>query len=232
MSDPQPATTTETGPLAMFGGAFDPVHYGHLRTAAELREVCQIAEVRFVPSANPVHRAPHVADGELRIRMLEAALSPLPWCGVDSREVQRTGPSWSVLTLEELREEAGDRSLCMIVGMDAFRSLRSWHRWGELPGLAHIIVAHRPGWQPPLSGKLGDFVRAHLTQDVADLHNAPAGCLYIHEVTQLEISSSAIRERIATGLSADFLLPPAVLQIAEASGCYAGPPSQEKETYA
>ncbi len=178
-----------SGPLAMMGGAFDPVHFGHLRTAVELRDAFNLGEVRFIPSANPPHRPPHAAPGELRAAMLEAALAGLPWCSVDRRELNRDGPSWSVLTLEELRGEAGERSLCMILGMDAFLSLRSWHRWEELAGLAHLIVAHRPGWQPPLSGELGDFVRAHLSEDVHELHTRPAGRLYIHEVTQLEISS-------------------------------------------
>lgn len=164
--------------------------------------------------------------------MLRAALSGTSWCSIDPRELSRAGPSWSIVTLEELRSEAPGRSLCMIVGMDAFLSLRSWHRWEELPGLAHIIVAHRPGWQPPQSGELGDFVRSHLTTAVSDLHNAPSGRLYIHEVTQLEISSSAIRKRIAAEQSADFLLPAAALQIARDSGCYADPSTQENDTYA
>lgn len=220
------------GPLAIMGGAFDPVHYGHLRTAAELRDICGFSEVRFVPSANPPHRPPHFAPAEVRIAMLRAALSGFSWCSIDARELSRSGPSWSVITLEELRHEAGARSLCMIVGMDAFLSLRSWHRWEELAGLAHIVVAHRPGWQPPQSGELGDFVRSHLTTAVSDLRAAPAGRLYIHAVTQLEISSSAIRKRIAAGQAADFLLPPEALQIAKDSGCYDDLYTQENDTYA
>ena len=214
------------------GGAFDPVHYGHVRSAAELQAVCGFAEVRFIPSANPPHRAPHIAPADLRVRMLEAALTDFAGATIDHRELRRDGPSWTVLTLEELRREAGTRSLCMMVGMDAFLSLGSWHRWEELPGLAHIIVAHRPGWQPPQSGELGDFVQSHLTTDVADLHDYPAGRLYIHEVTQLDISSSDIRRKIAAGEPAEDSLPPAVLRIAVESGCYASPPTQENDTYA
>jgi nicotinate-nucleotide adenylyltransferase len=116
--------------------------------------------------------------------------------------------------------------------MDAFLSLRSWHRWEELPRLAHLVVAHRPGWQPPQSGELGDFVRQHLSSDVADLHNAPAGRLFIHEVTQLEISSSAIRELIAGEQPADYLLPTEVLKLALQSGCYANLPKKETNSYA
>jgi len=223
---------TTKGPLAIMGGAFDPVHYGHLRTAAELRSCYKLDEVRFVPSANPPHRPPHIATADTRTAMLEAALQGLQWCSTDTRELRREGPSWSVLTLEELRAEENDRSLCMILGMDAFLSLGSWHRWEELPRLAHLLVAHRPGWQPPQSGELGDFVSEHLCTDVADLHATPAGSLFIHEVTQLEISSSAIRALIANDQPADFLLPDAALSIAIESGCYTDQPKQEKSTYA
>ncbi len=223
---------TDSGPLAILGGAFDPVHFGHLRTAAEMQSHFGLGEVRFVPSANPPHRAPHIASNEQRYAMLDAALSGLSWCSIDDRELRREGPSWTVVTLEELRAEANDRSLCMILGMDAFLSLRSWHRWEELPRLAHLLVAHRPGWQPPQSGELGDFVREHLSEDVAELRNLPAGRLFIHAVTQLEISSSAIRALLAARQPADFLLPEASLRIAMESGCYNGDLKQENDTYA
>ncbi len=220
------------GPLAIIGGAFDPVHYGHLRTAVEIQACYGFQEVHFIPSANPPHRPAHIASGELRKAMLDKALSSMSGCSIDDRELRRSGPSYTVLTLEELRAEEKDRSLCMILGMDAFLSLRSWHRWEELPRLANLVVAHRPGWQPPQSGELGDFVRQHLSSDVTDLHNVPAGCLFIHEVTQLEISSSAIRELIAAERPADFLLPPEVLHLALQSGCYADLPKKETSTYA
>jgi nicotinate-nucleotide adenylyltransferase len=219
------------GPLAMLGGAFDPVHFGHLRTAAEIYTYFELAELRFVPSANPSHRPPHRASTALRMRMLEAATADLLWCSVDDRELRRDGPSWSVLTLEEMRAEAGDRSLCMILGMDAFLGLTRWHRWEELTELAHLLVAHRPGWQPPDVGPLGDFVHARLSSDVADLHASPAGRLFIHEVTQLEIASSAIREVFAADQDPRFLMPEAAIKIATESGCYAdqaGPGIEEK----
>ena len=208
-------------PLAIMGGAFDPVHMGHLRTAVEIREACGLGEIRLVPSANPPHRPPHIAPAETRIAMLRAATSDLPWCSIDDRELHRDGPSYSVLTLNELRDIAQQRSLCMILGMDAFLSLGSWHRWEEIPALAHIIVAHRPGWQPPQTGQLGDFIGRHLTTDADDLRREAAGRVYIHEVTQLEISSSAIRDMLMAGESPRYLMPDAALDIALDTGCYA-----------
>jgi nicotinate-nucleotide adenylyltransferase len=208
------------GPLGIMGGAFDPVHYGHLRSAVEIQEQLQLDELRFVPSANPPHRDPHVASAALRLRMLAAALADMPGCTIDQRELNREGPSWSVVTLEEIRAEIGGRSLCMILGMDAFLGLTGWHRWEELFELAHIVVAFRPGSQPPESGELGDLLAKRGTRNPADLQATAAGKLMLLEVTQLEISSTAIRTCLSSGASAQHLLPDAVLEIIKTSACY------------
>jgi len=218
--------TAETRPLAVMGGAFDPVHYGHLRTAVEVHDLLQLAELRLIPSANPPHRPPHLASNALRLEMLRAAVADLAWCNVDDRELRRPGPSWSIITLEELRAESGERSLCMILGMDAFLGLSSWHRWRDILGLAHLVVARRPGWTTTAAGALSTLVSQCETRDVADLHSQPAGRIFFQEVTQLEISSSAIRGAIAGGHDARFLLPESVLDIIRTSGCYLGSRSE------
>jgi len=212
---------TDMAPLAMMGGAFDPVHYGHLRTAVELHELLQFSELRLIPSSNPPHRPPHLASGSRRLQMLEAAIKDLPWCSVDDRELCREGPSWSVETLEELRAESSERSLCMILGMDAFLGLSSWHRWQDILRLTHLIVARRPGWAAVAEEPLSLLLSKCETRDVADIHSQPAGRIYIQEVTQLEISSSAIRAAITGGREARYLLPDSVLEIIRATGCYA-----------
>jgi len=211
---------TDSGALAMMGGAFDPVHYGHLRTAVELHDLLQLSELRLIPSANPPHRPPHLASSASRLEMLKVAVDGLAWCEVDDRELRREGPSWSVVTLEELRAESGDRSLCMILGMDAFLDLCSWHRWQDILGLAHLVIAHRPGSTASADRKLNQLISKCETHDVADLQNEPAGHIFFQEVTQLEISSSAIRGLIARGQAARYLLPDSVLEIIGATGCY------------
>ena len=214
--------TGATGMRAIMGGAFDTVHHGHLRTAVELREALGLVTLSLVPSSDPPHRPAHFASAARRLELLEAATVDMPWCNIDDRELSRAGPSWSVISLEELRAESGDRSLCMILGMDAFLGLPTWHRWEELLGLAHLVVAHRPGWHPPMKGELGQLLDACSTSNIEDLHSNPAGHIYIQEVTQLEISSSAIRALLAAGRDPRYLLPDSVLSLINASGCYTG----------
>jgi len=202
------------------GGAFDPVHYGHLRTALEIREHLQAASVRLIPSANPPHRPPHVGGNEQRLQMLQAVAAITPWFDIDDRELRRDGPSFTVVTLAELRAECGDRSLCIILGMDAFLGLPDWHRWEELCELAHVVVAHRPGWIPPVDGELGELLAQRATNDPEKLLRLPAGCILVQEVTQLEISSSAVRAILAAGHEPRYLLPDAVLEIIDSTECY------------
>ncbi len=222
-------------PVAMLGGAFDPVHYGHLRAAAELTEYLGLEELRFVPSANPPHRPAHFASAADRLAMLEAAVADYPAFAVDDRELRRAGPSWSVLTLEELRAEQGTRSVCMILGMDAFLGLPDWHRWEDLLGLAHIVVACRPGSTLPTEGMLADLLAQHSVGNPEDLAAHPGGNILVHEVTQLEISSSYIRARLEQLQRVDFLLPDSVIEIINTTGCYKtgnGLSTQEKGLHA
>jgi nicotinate-nucleotide adenylyltransferase len=209
-------------PIGLFGGTFDPIHYGHLRTAFELWQALRLAEVRFLPTGNPPHRDTTLASAELRLQMVRAAIAGQPSFVVDDREVRRTGLSYSVDTLSELRAEFADRSLCLLLGMDAFLGLPHWHRWRELLDLAHVVVAHRPGWKAPTQGPLGEVMVDRGTGSVRDLHEARAGRVYVHAVTQLEISSTELRQLILAGRDPRYLLPDSVRAIIRETECYAG----------
>jgi nicotinate-nucleotide adenylyltransferase len=208
-------------PIGIFGGTFDPIHYGHLRTAFELQQALRLTEVRFLPAGNPPHRDEPLADAALRLRMVQAAVADHPGFLVDEREVRKEGLSYSVDTLAEMRREFPDRSLNLIVGMDAFLSLPKWHQWRDLLQLAHIIVAHRPGWKAPAMGPLGEMLVDRGTGRIADLHESLAGRIYIHAVTQLEISSTEVRQLVAAGRDPRFLMPDAVRKIIIDTRCYA-----------
>lgn len=208
-------------PMGIFGGTFDPIHFGHLRSAFEMLQALRLGEVRFMPSGNPPHRAAPIADAALRLEMVRLATEGQEGFVVDDREFRRAGPSYSVDTLTALRKEFPSRSIGLIIGMDAFLSLPKWYHWQEILQLAHIVVAHRPGWRAPDIGELGELLAERGTHRIDDLHQARAGRIYVHDVTQLEIASSEIRELVRLGRDPRFLLPDAVREVINSTGCYA-----------
>jgi len=217
------ALTGRQQPIGIFGGTFDPVHIGHLRTAHELLGALYLAEIRFIPSRLPPHRPPTVAPEALRLRMLEAALEGLPGFCVDDRELRRPGFSYMVDTLKSLRDEVGAQPLCLLLGLDAFLGIPAWHRWRELPELAHIVVARRPGTALEIGGEAGELLHSRLVSDPRALGSAPAGGVLMLEVTQLDVSSSAIRKMVAEGGDPRFLVPEVVRELILKTHVYAKP---------
>lgn len=215
-------------PLGVFGGMFDPVHYGHLRTAHELFELLDLEVIAFLPAGDPPHRARPLADAATRLAMVRAAVEGDERFVVDDRELHRAGPSYTVLTLEELRAERGVQPIALIMGMDAFAGLNGWHRAQELIGLAHIVVAVRPGSQPPNNGLAAALLRERRCDDPRPLSAAPAGLVFVNTGTQLDVSSSAVRDVVAAGRDPRYLMPEAVRRIIIARGSYARPGETEE----
>ena len=209
-------------PIGIFGGTFDPIHYGHLRTALELLQGLDLSEIRFMPCGDPPHRLRPTAPSDLRLRMVEAAIKGYQEFLVDDRELKRDGPSYSVDTLRSLKSECLDGPLCLLVGMDSFLSLPEWHQWPKILELGHIVVAHRPGWRVPEAGKLGELMREWSTGRAEDLHEIGSGRIHVHAVTQLEISSTELRALIQAGFDPKYLVPDAVRAIIAETGCYGG----------
>jgi nicotinate-nucleotide adenylyltransferase len=208
-------------PLGIFGGTFDPIHYGHLRTALELKQMLALERIHFVPCANPPHRAAPLTDGRLRLRLVEAAIANEQGFVADDRELTRSGPSYTIDTLASFRAEHPAVPLCLLLGMDAFLGLPAWHRWRELLDYAHIVVAHRPGWRAPEVGTIGEVLRERRTLKPADLAQSLAGRVHVQAVTQLEISSTELRATIRAGLDPKFLMPDSVRKVILETECYA-----------
>jgi nicotinate-nucleotide adenylyltransferase len=203
--------------IGLFGGTFDPVHIGHLRTAVELREALGLGRVLLVPSAQPPHRAPPRASAAQRFAMLAAAIGDEPGLVADDRELRRPGPSYTIDTLAELRAELGaEVALCLCLGMDALAGLASWHRWREFTDLAHLVVVARPGWQAPESGPVAEWLAPRWVEEPAALRATAQGRALIRELTLLPVSSSALREGLAAGRSVRYLVPdPALAYLRE-----------------
>jgi nicotinate-nucleotide adenylyltransferase len=206
--------------LGLFGGTFDPIHIGHLRMALELKQELALDELRLVPCHRPPHRGQPSASSQERVEMLTLALKDCPELVVDTREVNRDCPSYTVETLRELRAELGSElSLVLCMGADAFAGLASWFCWQELIQLAHIVVVARPGWELPQAGALADLCRAH-AQDASYLTRESCGGVLVQTLRLLPVSATEIREQIRAGESAQFLVPDAVWNYINAKQLY------------
>lgn len=226
------------GVLGLLGGTFDPLHVGHMRLALEAREALGLSALCLIPAGSPPLRAlPHCAATQ-RLAMVECALAGMPGFSVDPGEVlaaaESAAPSYTVATLERQRRQHGaQRPLVLLLGADAFARLESWHRWRELFDLAHVAVATRPGhdmkvmrsgipWDGAGDTALAGEFAARLGV-AADLAAAPAGRIVPFAITALEISATAVRERLARGLSVRYLVPDPVLDYIESRQLYRTP---------
>ncbi len=212
--------------IGVFGGTFDPVHFGHLRTALEVKQGARLDDLRFVPCARPPHRGPPLVAPAQRLRMLELAVADEGGFSIDQRELSRPGHSYTVDTLASLRSELGRAALCLIIGMDAFEGFHRWHRWPDILEQAHLIVAHRPGASRPVSNPQAELLAERLLVDSSELDGRLEGSILMQPVTQLDISATALRRAVADGQSIRYLTPEPVRRYIEERGLYAGPNTQ------
>ena len=210
--------------LGVLGGTFDPVHFGHLRAALEVLEKLELGELRLIPAGNPPHRPTPVGSAADRLAMLRLAVASCPGLCVDDCETRRAGPSYMVDTLEQLRGEAGERPILLLVGQDAANALDTWHRWPDIFGLAHLVVMRRPDAHFSCTGELARQFERRRVATTGPVMQAPGGLVLPLEITQLDISSTLIRHLLETGRSPRFLTPDPVVAFIEERGLYgAGP---------
>ena len=203
--------------LGLFGGTFDPVHFGHLRLATELAEAFKLDQVLFIPAGLPYHRGRSAhATNEQRLTMLKLATQRDARFDVDERELKREGNTYTYDTLAEIRKEKGpDTPLVFLAGTDSFAKVDQWHRWTELFDLAHFAVAIRANDEQRFSKGPGTIPKAawpRITLDPRELAAAPAGKVMTFRMTPLSISSTAIRDAAAEGASIRYLTPDPVAE--------------------
>ena len=206
--------------IGIFGGSFDPIHFGHLRPALEILDALSLDEIRFIPAGQPPHRGAPAATAILRLQMVKAAVATEPRFVVDEREIKRSAPSYTVDTLAELRREFPNDALAVLVGMDAFLGFPGWHQWRKIFDYAHVIVAHRPGWVLQSGGELVEVIRQRHATSAQELWSGSAGRILLQPVTQLEISSTQVRASITAGGDPRYLVPEVVRELIMNSHCF------------
>lgn len=214
------APTVKERPLLLYGGTFDPVHRAHEAMAREALRLVAAERLVWIPAGDPPHRPAPGADAAERLRMLQLAGAEGEGFRLDRRELERAGPSYSVLTLREYRAECGpSRPLVLLLGVDAAAGLGDWHRAEELAGLCHLLVLARPNahWDPALAGRLG----WQAVRQPAAFASAPAGLFLMHEGPLLDLSATAVRRALAEDApELSVWLHPAVLAHIRERGLY------------
>lgn len=217
---------TPNGAIGLFGGTFDPIHFGHLRLATELAEAFQLEKVVFVPAGLPYHRGRDAhATSDQRLTMVKLAIARDARFDVDDRELRREGPTYSYDTLAQVRAERGpSRPIVFLTGSDAFAQVTTWHRWEEIFGLAHFGVAIRAddeAWHSKGPGAFPREVWPRITLNPRELLSAPSGKVVTYSMTPIAISSTAIRNLAAEGASIRYLTPDPVVEYVRSHKLYA-----------
>jgi len=207
--------------IGILGGTFDPIHYGHLRTALDVQQCLSLDEVRFIPCGEPPHRNKPIAEPLQRLAMVRAAIAGQKGFSADDREIRRNGPSYMVDTLTSLKHDFKTESLCLILGMDAFNALEQWHQWQQIFELANIAIMKRPAGtgQIEINKKLMLLVKDRIVE-VTDFQKKQKGGICFVSVTQLDISATMIRQQWQQGKDIHLFLPESVLTLIQQQNIY------------
>ncbi len=197
-------------PIGLLGGTFDPIHNGHLRIALEVAETFSLEEVRMIPVNVPSHRALPEASAFDRCEMI-SSVETYPLI-LDDVEIQRGGISYSIDTLEYLKKELIDSVFCLILGADAFRSIKSWHRANDLFSLTNVVVVARGEVAKIEKESFYLALGGKPTENPEDLKTA-SGFVYFMDAPIMQVASSKIREKIKLGRSIKGLVPSQVEKI-------------------
>ncbi len=206
--------------IGVFGGTFDPVHKGHITLALELKDHLQLKEMRLVPCRLPPHRSLPSASDTDRLHMLRLATVNAD-LQIDERELKREGPSYTIDTLQSLRNELGNECrLVLCLGLDAFALLPTWRRWQEILTLAHIAVVHRADYKEPFAIQITELLKNHQTTVLDDLNKWPCGKIYLTQLSQIPVSSTYIRQALVTSGQSLSELDPDVHAFIQQKGLY------------
>ena len=205
-------TATRPKRLGLFGGTFNPIHYGHLRTGEEVVEALELTRLWFIPAAQPPHKtAQQVTPFEMRLEMARLAVGRHPRIAVSDIEGRRPGKSYSIETLRQVRQEQGrDWELYFILGLDAILEITSWKDYAELFTLCHFVVLDRPGYD---RGQLEAVLRREVHPQFQTLKGEagfrhPSGYkVFLLATTLMDISATRIRSLVGAGRSIRYLLP-------------------------
>ena len=208
--------------IGIFGGSFDPPHFGHIKSTLALLEHFAFEQIRFVPCQLSPLKERVFANAQHRWQMLNLVCSSQPKLIADDRELKREGSSYTIDSLIELREEFGEnQSIVLILGMDAYLNFCQWRRYEEILSYCHLLLMQRPGYSLSMLENKAEpenkrnieaecekeYFSLNNTEDTNQLATVPCGKIYMSDLEKIDISSTLIRETIAQGQQPKYMLP-------------------------
>ncbi len=186
--------------IGLFGGTFNPIHFGHLIAARSVAEQLALDRVVFIPSANPPHKSvAGLIDASERLEMVRLAIADEPAFEVSDCEIRRPGPSYTIETVASFRKQLDPESeICWIIGADSLPELTTWYRVSELVDCCRIVTVSRPGWDEP---DMSPLAQQFDERQIARLREG------IVQTPRIDISATNIRSRVRQGRSIRYLVP-------------------------
>lgn len=198
--------------VALLGGTFNPIHFGHLNLANCLVDYLHVESVRMIPCAIPPHRETPSVSAEKRLAMLQLAIDDHPLLTSDDLELRKSTPNYSIETVQQIRQQVGEETpLFFCIGMDSLLTIDSWHHWQQLLDYCHLAICPRPGYKLPIKGHLAEWIEQNLCDDIERVKTLAQGCLHLCKIPLKDISSTAIRDSIKCAQSIDHLTPKSVV---------------------
>lgn len=182
--------------IGILGGTFDPIHLGHIHLATTIHKLCNLQKTVLIPCYQSPLRTPPIASPENRLNMVQIAIKNISFLAVDTFEIERKTTSFTVKTLEYLRQKHGATSLSLIIGIDAFNRFDEWREPQKILELAHLIVANRPNYDQVMNKKVLSILQQRESFDLQELQNKIAGLIYQVTINPLPISATEIRAMI------------------------------------
>ena len=198
-------------PLVLFGGTFDPIHFGHLRTALELQEALKVPQINLVPAGEPVHKVSTGASAAQRFEMVRLAIDSEPALVADDCELISDERCYTINTLMNKRVEVGEAlPIILVMGMDSLLGIKRWFQWQQLTDYCHLLIVARPSYEPEFDSEIQSFMDQRKVEDLTELSTRPSGYLVMHQLTPMNVSATKVREIIKQGSNPRFLIPDVV----------------------
>lgn len=195
--------------IGILGGTFDPIHFGHIRPAQEIKQQLNLDEVWLMPNHIPPHKSGTHVSSEDRLAMTQLVCEQLPHFKLCDIEAKRDTPSYSAMTLAQLRKIHPQHEFYFIMGMDSFLSFTRWHKWQQLLQLCHLVVCKRPGWHLAPHDPMQSVLKPRL-HDITKPTAEPFGRILMVDITEQDISSTRVRQQLMQGMMPSAELPASI----------------------